>query len=124
MNHCQYRCLGAKGNHGGCCTLDDRDWILGPIKDADRFLTKVQKKFPNTEITWADIFIDYEEGSRLFPERRNWQSKDNYPCLRVLNVTRLPCVFYNLQLRLCTVYDIRPDTCVNFYCDYLLNLKK
>lgn len=124
MNHCQHNCLGHKGNHGGCCTIDDRDWIMGPIKDADVFLKRVREKYPNTVIEWKDIFIDYEEGSKLFPDKKNWQSKNNYPCLRILNVARLPCIFYNLQLRLCTVYDIRPDTCINFYCEYLLNIKK
>ena len=35
---CSQNCMGFRGNSGGCCTLDDRDFIPGPVRDADTFL--------------------------------------------------------------------------------------
>ena len=120
MNHCQQCCLGIKGNSGGCCTLDDRDWIMGPVHDSHEVLERVKNKFPGIDITWNDLFITFEEGSKMFPERSNWQDPANFPCMRVLQgVPRNPCLFYNLQLKSCMIYEIRPNTCKSFHCEYL-----
>ena len=120
MNHCQKKCLGLPGNHGGCCTVDNRDWIIGPITDPEAFLERLRKKFPGIEINWNDVFIAYEEGSKLFPNKVNWQNPQSYPCLRVdIFHKNIPCIFYNWALKTCSVYEIRPNTCRNFYCEYL-----
>jgi len=54
MNHCSEKCLGFKGNHGGCCQLDDRDFIIGPVSDPAAFLQRVQNKFSGVKIEWKD----------------------------------------------------------------------
>ena len=123
MNHCQKKCLGFDGNHGGCCTVGDRDFIIGPIHDSHEFLERLKQKYPGTELNWDDVFIGYEEGSKLFPNKSHWQNPSNYPCLRVNKDTNvLPCVFYNTAIKCCTVYDIRPQTCKSFFCEYLRNM--
>jgi len=115
MNHCCEKCLGFEGNHGGCCQLDDRDFILGPVSDPSAFLQRVQNK---------DVFIDYDEGSKMFPERSLYQNPSHYPSLRVdTKHSRKPCIFYNSTLKCCGVYEIRPDMCKIFSCDYLKNIK-
>ena len=124
MNHCCEKCLGFNGNHGGCCQLDDRDFIIGPVSDPDAFLLRIKNKFPGVNIEWKDVFIDFEEGSKLFPERSLYQNPNHYPSLRIdTNHVRKPCIFYNSTLKCCSVYDIRPDMCKSFSCDYLKKVK-
>lgn len=116
---CSNNCLGFPGNHGGCCTLSDRDFIIGPHKDTNEFLDRLSKKF-DREILWKEVFVDYEEGKKLFPNKNSWQDPESYPALRVnFFQPTLPCIFYNTTVRACSVYEIRPETCVNFECDYL-----
>jgi len=125
MNHCQKKCLGWEGNHGGCCTVHDRDYIIGPINDSHDFLARLKNKYPGIELEWKDVFITYEEGSKMFPEKPTWQDPKNFPCLRLdVNIPLMPCMFYNLVMKCCTVYDIRPTTCRTFLCEYLKNLPK
>lgn len=124
-DHCRENCLGFKNNHGGCCTIDNRDYIIGPIHDNHEFLDRVRKKFPGIKIEWRDLFLDFEEGSKLFPDRSMYQNPAAYPALRPeINHKRLPCIFYNSILKCCSVYDIRPDTCKKFYCPYLVSLNE
>jgi Fe-S-cluster containining protein len=33
---------------------------------------------------------------------------------------RLPCIFYNTKVRACSMYDIRPKTCQEYECEYLI----
>jgi Fe-S-cluster containining protein len=125
MNHCSEKCLGFKDNHGGCCQLDDRDFIIGPVLDANDFLQRVKSKFNGVPVEWKDVFIDYEEGSKMFPERSNYQNPAHYPALRVdNNHVRKPCIFYNSTLKCCGVYEIRPNMCKEFFCPYLKNIKE
>lgn len=120
MNHCQKKCLGWEGNHGGCCTVHDRNFIIGPINDTQEFLERLKDRFPGVEIKWEDVFIAYEEGHKLYPEKETWQDPKNYPCLRLNTASQLlPCIFYNSILKCCSVYDIRPTTCRTFFCEYL-----
>ena len=120
MNHCCEKCLGWEGNHGGCCQLDDRDFMMGPVSDPNEFLQRVKNKFTGVKVEWKDVFFDYEEGSKTFPERPIFQNPAHYPALRVdLKHTRKPCIFYNSTLKCCSVYDIRPAMCREFKCDYL-----
>ena len=124
MNHCCEKCLGQVGNHGGCCQIDDRDYIIGPVSDPVLFLQRLKEKYPGIRIEWKDVFIDYEEGSKMFPERFNYQNPAHYPALRVdYNHVRKPCIFYNSILKCCNVYEIRPSMCKNFYCDYLKSVQ-
>jgi Fe-S-cluster containining protein len=111
--------MGYRGNSGGCCTLDDRDFILGPVGDPDAFLVDLGRLLCR-EVSREEVFIDFEEGRALFPERSEWREPANYPALRVLpDVARIPCRFYESSTGACTVYDIRPAMCRNYLCDHL-----
>jgi Fe-S-cluster containining protein len=116
---CGQNCMGARGNAGGCCTLDDRDFIPGPVRDADVFLLDLGRLL-RREVSREEAFIDFEEGRVLFPDRPSWQEPANYPALRVLpDVDWIPCRFYDKTAHACSVYDIRPAICRHFLCDHL-----
>lgn len=111
--------MGFAGNHGGCCTIGDRDFIIGPHTDSFEFIDRLSEKL-GREIEYNDVFITYEEGKNLFPSKSTWQEPNSYPALRVdFFNPKLPCIFYNTKMKACMVYEIRPDTCKNFECDYL-----
>lgn len=116
---CSHNCMGVRGNAGGCCTLDDRDFIPGPVRDAETFLVDLGNLL-RREVSRAEAFIDFEEGRVLFPDRPSWQEPANYPALRVRpDVEWIPCRFYDKTANACTVYDIRPAMCRDFLCDHL-----
>ena len=118
---CSQNCMGHRGNVGGCCTLDDRNWILGPVRDddADAFVVGLGRLL-GREVSREEIFIDFEEGRALFPERSEWQNPANYPALRVrTDLARNPCRFYDSSTGGCGVYDIRPALCRTYVCDHL-----
>jgi len=116
--------MGFDGNHGGCCTISNRDYIIGPIPDAQETLKRVQEQFPGVEITWNDLFMTYDEGSKLFPEKIFWQDKDNYPCMRVNTQDKsFPCVFYNMHLKCCQIHNSKSIVCSTWVCDYLKSIQ-
>jgi Fe-S-cluster containining protein len=116
---CSQNCMGVRGNSGGCCTLDDRDFIPGPVRDADAFLADLARLL-RRDVSRDEAFIDFDEGRALFPERASWQEPANYPALRVLpDVDWIPCRFFDKTTGACTVYDIRPAMCRNYLCDHL-----
>ena len=116
--------MGFENNHGGCCTVDERDFIIGPHTDTSNFLEKLSLKLGRS-IKKEDVFLDFDEGSKLFPEKINWQNPNNFPALRVdTQNSRRPCIFYNLYTRSCMVYEIRPKTCREFECHYLSSQTK
>lgn len=118
-NICSTKCFGRENYDGSCCQIEDRDWIMGPIRDYEVFLDNLSSKL-NRKIEFAEVFYDFEEGSKTFPERDVWQNPQNFPALRVdTEKSRKPCVFYNSTTKSCTVYDIRPETCRNYHCQYL-----
>ena len=119
---CSHKCRGFDDNHGDCCNANGGEWILGPhhSNDVAEFLAKL-----GGDITYEDIFIDYEEGSKLFPDKRVWQRPESYPALRVnMNSEEKFCVFYNEKKRICSVYDIRPKICQRYECNYLKDNKE
>jgi len=121
---CSFNCCGVNDNHGACCNLDNRDWIMGndPI-EALNFLQRLSIKL-DRPVNFHEVFYEYEEGSQVFPERSMWQRPESYPALRVdTSQPRNPCIFYNTHLRGCSVYDIRPKTCQDFNCQYLIETK-
>lgn len=116
---CSHKCFGYDGYHGGCCTIEDRDFIIGPHRDTDAFLDRLSNLM-GSQVKYEEVFIDYEEGRKMFPDKECWQRPTGYPALRVdTSHPRKPCVFYNNDLHICTIYSIRPDVCKNFACDYL-----
>ena len=117
-NVCSNKCWGIEGYDGSCCTVEDRDWIIGPHYDSYEFIEKLSEKL-GEKINYNDIFIEYEEGKELFPDKPSWQVKSAYPAFRVkLDHKKLPCMFYDTDEKQCTVYDIRPETCSSFECNY------
>ena len=112
-NICSNKCWGVNNYDGSCCNIENRDFIIGPHLDADDFIKKLNKKR-------KDVFYDYEEGKNIFPDKQVWQNKKNYPALKIdLNNNKKPCIFYDTKLKNCSVYEIRPQTCQKYNCDYL-----
>jgi len=118
---CSNKCWGDEGHHGSCCKLEDRDFIIGPHHDSNKFIKRLSERF-GREIKYEDVFIEYDEGKEQFPNKSVWQSPSNYPALRVnKNDSTLPCIFYNVAMRACSVYSIRPQVCGEYECEYLTN---
>lgn len=116
---CSFKCWGIDNYDGSCCTLENRDWIMGPVLDSDNFLDGLSKKI-GRKVEFSEVFYNFSDGSNLFPDRQMWQDPNNFPSFKVdLNSPRKPCIFYNQSIRSCMVYEIRPDTCRNYSCDYL-----
>jgi len=61
---CTRNCYGKKGNAGACCTVADRDFIIGPITDTREFLKRLSEA-DGLKHTFAEVFIEYPEGSKL-----------------------------------------------------------
>lgn len=123
-NICSNNCFGRTDYGGSCCTIEDRDFIVGPHSDSDSFIERLKLKI-GLEIKKEDVFVEYEEGRAMFPEKSVWQRMESYPAMRVdTSHPRKPCIFFNTRFRYCTVYDIRPKTCIDYECDFLKNAKK
>lgn len=116
---CSRMCYGIKDQAGICCTIGERDYIIGPINDTQRFLADLSKKL-GKEIQFEDVFMEYEEGSKMFPQKKCWQEPKNYPCMRVLpdESRGFPCQLLSLDMK-CTVHSIKPEVCRTYLCDYL-----
>jgi Fe-S-cluster containining protein len=118
-NICSFKCFGHDNYDGSCCHLEDRNWIIGPIEDYEKFLENLSNKI-GRKVEFEEVFFSYEEGSKLFPEREVFQNPENFPSFRVdMEKPRKPCVMYNSATKSCSVYDIRPHTCRSYACDYL-----
>ena len=116
MNYCMEQCQGLKGNNGDCCHIRDKNWIIGKVSDDKELLARVQKEY-DKNLTWNDLFIDYEEGSKMFPDKSDWQNKDLYPAMRVRpELEGSPCVFFDNG---CKIHEIKSDVCKNYKCQWL-----
>lgn len=116
---CSTQCFGIDGYDGSCCSIEDRDWIIGPIGDSHEFIEKLSSKL-GRKISWDDVFIKWEEGKDLFPNKPAWQDRNNYPAFRIdLDNPKRSCIFYNTTVKSCMVYDIRPHTCRTYQCAHL-----
>lgn len=125
MNHCQKKCCGEDMQDGACCKSQNGEWMIGPIPDDIEVLGRVRRQFKGIEIKWKDIFIDYNEGKHLFPDRPSWQKPENYPVMRIrLDIKDRPCVFYNDHIKCCQIYKSKSVTCSNYKCDYLKQLEE
>jgi len=118
-NICSFNCFGRENYDGSCCHIEDRNYVMGPIHDYEDFLEKISNKI-GRKVEFKEMFYDFEEGSQKYPDRPIYQDPSVYPAFRVdEEKKRLPCVNYNSALRSCSVYDIRPQTCRDFFCDHL-----
>ena len=116
---CSNKCWGSPGYHGSCCSIEDRDFIIGPHTDSEEFLTKLNEKF-GREFEFDEIFYSYEKGKTIFPNKSTWQNPNSYPALKInFSSMKKPCIFYNTQIKACSIYEIRPKTCQDYMCDYL-----
>ena len=121
---CQNQCRGIDGYSADCCCAGDQDWMLGPVHDADDFLERLRLRFGRLFLT-DEVFIGFEEGSQLFPDRERWQKESSFPALRVnIHHPRKACMFFSSVRKGCSVYDIRPEICRKFECDYLKQRRK
>lgn len=116
LNACSTSCGGIEGAHGECCNVVGKNWILGRVDDWEDVLSKLQEKYP--DIKYEDVFMDWEEGSALFPHLEVYQNPDCYPIFRIAENGR--CTFY--KGRSCSIYNERSEMCFTYYCAYLKNL--
>ncbi len=74
---------------------------------------------PTDEAKYNEVFVEYPEGHKLFPERARWQNPEHFPALRVLMDAdqSYPCQF--LDNHQCTIQDIKPKICADYLCDHL-----
>ena len=120
-NICSNKCYGVDGYHGSCCSIEERNYIIGPHHDTEEFIKNLSEKL-GREVNEDEVFIKFEEGIRLFPNKSAWQTPESYPAFRVdFYNPKLPCIFYNTKLKFCTIYDVRPKTCRDYECEYLSN---
>lgn len=106
---CSTECFGSRGYHGSCCRLEERDYIIGPVSDASEVAERLG-------VSYDDMFIEYSEGSAMYPHLSSWQNPSHYPALRIRGDA---CVNYNTALRRCTIYSDRPQICRDYVCSYL-----
>lgn len=123
---CLRNCCGVAEQSGSCCTVADKDWILGPIEDSVEVLKRLEDRL-GRPVSFAEVFIDYEEGRLLFPDKSSWQDPAHYPAMRVVPdsldaLTRYSCAF--LKNGKCSIHDIKPKVCASFLCEYVQKVVK
>ncbi len=115
---CTRNCMGQSNNAAGCCTIGDRDYIIGPIPDAEALFTRLNDS-RSDPLAWEEVFIEEDEGKALFPEKPIWQRSESYPALRLdMDDASRPCQFLG-QNNLCTIHSIRSETCRNYQCSFV-----
>jgi Fe-S-cluster containining protein len=130
MDTCLGNCCGVPGLKGGCCHLDpvDLEHVLGPVDE--EWIRDTIKWFKKKGIPCnrTDLVIDHEEGKILgetifkdAPNNQIFQQKEAYPFLRfqVLG-PRYVCKFMNPQTYKCQIYEVRPNMCRTYYCQYIV----
>lgn len=121
MHSCTRNCLGIENNAAGCCTVGERDYIIGPIPDALDFLKQYNASI-DSNATYDEVFVEHKEGKQLFPDRETWQDPQNFPALRLqMDQETHPCRFLGDD-NLCTVHQIRSQTCRAFTCGHVSEL--
>ena len=51
---CTNKCYGIEGYHGSCCSIEDRDYIIGPHYDTEEFVKNLSLKF-GREVNFYEI---------------------------------------------------------------------
>lgn len=131
MKTCLGNCCGVPGLKGGCCHLDpvDLEHVLGPVDE--EWIKDIVKWFRKKGLNFSrqDIVIDYDEGvvigDTLFKDSPNnavFKDKKAYPFLRfqVLG-PRYVCKFMNPTTYKCQIYEVRPNMCRTYYCQFIFS---
>jgi Fe-S-cluster containining protein len=123
---CLSRCCGVDGLKAGCCKLDPNDieHVLGPL--TEDYIQKLVKWFQKKGINFKrqDIVIDFEEGKiigrNFFNGHPVFEDPKSYPFFRFeVDGPRFSCKFLNNHSGMCSIYEMRPDMCRNYYCSYV-----
>jgi Fe-S-cluster containining protein len=123
---CLSNCCGTPGVWGACCRLDpdDIEHVLGPV--SEKCIKKILRHFKKKRIPMkrSDIVIDFEEGKLLgntfFNGHPIFSQKTSYPIMRLQTLgPRFGCKFLNPDNGLCGIYEIRPQMCIGYYCQYI-----
>lgn len=121
LHTCLRNCTGKSGAAAGCCTLGTRAYIIGPIPDTAELLARLSERLER-DVPYDEVFVDYAEGSKAFPDNPEWQRQVCYPALRVrMDDPSFPCRFL-ADDNLCSIHDIRSVTCSRYSCDHLTTL--
>lgn len=115
---CSQKCMGHAGHKGGCCTMANRDYIIGPVRDAEASLARISQHL-GRPLAFGEVFIDFEEGKSLFPERSTWQNPANFPAMRVEMDEAHGCQYYDHATGGCGIYEARPNLCRGYQCGWL-----
>ncbi len=43
-NICSNKCYGVEGYHGSCCSIEERNYIIGPHHDTEEFIKNLSEK--------------------------------------------------------------------------------
>ena len=114
---CSTSCGGVENAYGACCSIYNKNSIIGPIPDAADLIERLQTKFPG--IVYEEVFMDFEEGSSLFPDKEAAQDPWHYPALRVTEDHS--CMFYIDKG--CSIQQEKSVLCKSYVCEYLRKLK-
>jgi Fe-S-cluster containining protein len=119
LHTCTRNCYGVHGYAASCCKLENRNFIQGPVRDAEEFLAKLSERLGRA-VAFDEVFVTFEEGSALFPDKPVWQDPRCYPAIRPTMNAELgyPCPFLT-EGHVCGVYEIRPRICQDYKCDRL-----
>ena len=132
---CLGNCCGVEGLKGACCHLDpfDLEHVLGPVdkENKERWVQSTIKWFKQKGLNFnrQDLVIDYEEGKiigeTLFKETGNkniFQHEGAYPFIRFQVIgPRYACKFMSPLTYKCQIYEVRPEMCRTYYCQYVLS---
>jgi len=110
---CSTSCGGVKDAHGECCNISGKNSIVGPVLDSEQVIERLQEKFPG--ISYSEVFLDFEEGRVLYPDKEVAQDPASYPAYRSTKEGR--CIFY--KDKGCSIQQEKSIRCKTYLCEYL-----
>ena len=57
-NICSNKCYGVDGYHGSCCSIEERNYIIGPHHDTEEFIKNLSEKL-GREVSEDEVFIKF-----------------------------------------------------------------
>lgn len=123
---CLSKCCGIPGLKSACCRMDpnDLEHVLGPLDETWISQTIKWFKKKGIHVTRHDIVIDFEEGQiigrNLFNGHPIFEDPKSYPIFRFqVDGPRFACKFLNNQTGMCNIYEVRPDMCRDYLCNFV-----